>query len=210
MIKIAVCMATRGLIFTEVEEALEKNLVGWPCQIFRTKDLVIPDSQNYLVDKALATNATHLLFVEEDNVMPDNALVNMMLLNADIACVDYGVSGYSCLTKDKNTGEILWCGLGCTLIKREVFEALEKPYFRSDKALLLNYWPEIRWIDAGKQAYGLQDIWFFMKAREKGFIIKQLPGESKHLQLDQLGKREINNGLHQISQKPIISKQQTL
>lgn len=210
MIKIAVCLATRGLIFTEVEDALEKNLNGWPYQLFRTKDLVIPESQNYLVDKALSTDATHLLFVEEDNVMPDNALVDMLNLNADVACIDYGVAGYSCLTRDKRTGEILWCGLGCTLIKREVFEALEKPYFRSDKALLINHWPETQWVDSGKQAYGLQDIWFFTHAREKGFTIKQASGESKHLQLDQLGRREINNGLHQISQKPTISKYQTL
>lgn len=210
MVKIAVCLATRGMIFTEVEDALEKNLVGWPYQIFRTKDLTIPKSQNYLVDKAMKTNANYFLFVEEDTVMPDNAIIDMLDLNADIACIDYGVAGYSCLTKDKKTGEILWCGLGCTLIKREVFEAMYQPYFRSDKALLINNWPETRWIDSGKQAYGLQDIWFFMHAREKGFVIKQAKGECKHLQLDQLGQREINNGLHQISQKPVISKQQTL
>ena len=211
MIRIAVCLATRGLIFTEVEDALEKNLVGWPYQIFRTKDKVIPDSQNYLVEKALSDkDVTHILYSEEDNVMPETALVDMIELDADVACIDYGVAGYSCLTKDKKTGEILWCGLGCTLIKREVFEGLEKPYFRSDKALLINDWPEIRWVDAGRQAYGLQDIYFFMKAREAGFTIKQARGESKHLQLDQLGRREINNGLHQISQKPVISKYQTL
>ncbi len=203
-------MATRGLLFTEVEDAVEKNIEGWPYQIFRTTNLTIPDSQNYLVEQALKTDATHLLFVEEDTVMPDNAISDMIFLDADVACVDYGVAGYSCLTKDKDTDEILWCGLGCTLIKREVFEKLEKPYFRSDKALLINDWPDFRWIDAGKQAYGLQDIYFFMKAREKGIIIQQLPGECKHLQLDQLGQREINNGLHQISQKPKISKYQVL
>lgn len=203
-------MATRGLLFTEVENAVEKNIEGWPYQVFRTKDLTIPDSQNYLVEQALKTDATHLLFVEEDTVMPDNAISNMIFLDADVACVDYGVAGYSCLTKDKDTGEILWCGLGCTLIKREVFEKLEKPYFRSDKALLINNWPEVQWIDAGKQAYGLQDIYFFMKAREKGIIIQQLPGECKHLSLKNLGTREVNNGLHVIEQKPKISKYQTL
>jgi len=210
MINIRVILPTRGLVFTEMLDALLGNLKGFTHKIYLSADRVIPDSQNYLIDQALHDNPTHLLFVEEDTVMPKNALAEMLLLDADIVCVDYGVGGWSCITKNKKTNEILWCGLGCTLIKKEVFDKLEKPYFRSDKALLLNFWPDVKWIDAGEQAYGLQDIWFFMKAREEGFIIRQLPGEAKHLQLDQLGKREINKGLHQISQKPVVSKHQEL
>lgn len=210
MIKIAVILTTRGLLYTEVMEAVLGNLKGFAHTIYFSHDLVIPDSQNSLVGKALQDNPTHLWFVEEDTVPPTNALRDLLAQDADVACIDYGVGGYSCLTRDKNTSEILWCGLGCTLIKREVFEPLDKPYFRSDKALMLNFWPEVRWYDAGWQAYGLQDIWFFMHARERGFRIQQVPGECRHLQLEQLGQREINKGLHVIKQKPTISKYQVL
>jgi hypothetical protein len=198
------------MVYTECMDAALGNLSEYAHKIYFSHNLKIPDSQNFLVDQALKGDYTHLLFIEEDTVMPEKAVRDMLALDADVACIDYGVAGYSCLTKDGNTGEILWCGLGCTLIKREVFDSLEKPYFRSDKALLLNNWPEVQWIDAGKQAYGLQDIWFFMQAREKGYTIKQAEGECRHLQLESLGKREINNGLHVIKQKPKISKYQVL
>lgn len=198
------------MVYTEVMDAALGNLSEFTHKIYFSHDLKIPDSQNYLVEQALQGDYTHFLFIEEDTVMPKQGLADMLFLDADVACIDYGVAGYSCLTKDKNTGEILWCGLGCTLIKREVFDSLERPYFRSDKALLINNWPEVKWIDAGAQAYGLQDIWFFMQAREKGYTIKQAKGECRHLQLESLGKREINNGLHVIKQKPVISKYQKL
>jgi hypothetical protein len=104
----------------------------------------------------------------------------------------------------------MWCGLGCTLISRKVFEALEEPYFRSDKALLLNAWPEIKWINAGEQAYGGHDIYFGMKAREKGFKIIKADGEARHLKLEALGTKEINKGLHSILDKEPISKHNEL
>lgn len=211
MIRIAVILCTRGLVFTECENAISGNLEGvFDYKMFRSHDLKIPDSQNYLIERAMREDFTHFLFVEEDIVMPEGVISSLLIADTDIACIDYGVAGYSCITRDKETDEILWCGLGCTLIKREVFEALEKPYFRSDKGLLINDWPKITWIDSGAQAYGGQDIWFCMQAREKGFNIKQILGECKHLQLNQLGRREINNGLHMISQKPTIDKHTTL
>lgn len=208
--EISVVMTSRGLIFAEALQALLQNLQGYSYKIHCSFNLVIPDSCNALTDKALTDNPDYVLFVEEDTVMPDGGLDDMIMAKADIACIDYGVNGYSCITRDKATSEALWCGLGCTLVSSKVFAALDKPYFRSDKALLLNYWPKVTWIDSGKQAYGGQDIWFFTKAREKGFTITQAGGECKHLKLDELGRPEINKGLHSISQKPVISKYQTL
>lgn len=210
MFKIGVILPTRGMVFTEVEEALSRELLGREYKIYRSHNLVIPDGHNNLVEQALEDDCENLLFVEEDTVIPIGGINEMMLANSDIACIDYAVAGWSCITRDKSTNEILWCGLGCTLIRRHVFEALEKPYFRSDKALLLNCWPEIKWIDPGAQAYGGQDIWFFMKAREKGFRITQVEGECRHLKLESLGRAEINKGLHTIIQKPTIINRQTL
>lgn len=210
MFTIGVILPTRGMVFTEVEDSLSRNLLGFEYKIYRSWDLKIPECENALVEQALQDGCEYLLFIEEDTVMPDNGFTDMMLLDSDIACIDYGVAGWSTITKDRQTGEILWCALGCTLVKRHVFEALEKPYFRSDKQLLLNFWPEIRWIDAPKDAYGGQDIWFCIHAREKGFKIAQAQGECRHLKLEALGKPEVNYGLHTVVQKPVISNHQTL
>lgn len=207
---IAVILPSRGLIFGEVEDSISRNLDKYKYKVYRSFNLTIPECQNVLVEKALADGCTHLLFIEEDTVMPDGGFERLLGAQSDIAAIDYAVAGYSCITRSKDTGEALWCGLGCTLVKSEVFDKLEKPYFRSDKALLLNDWPNITWIDAGAQAYGGQDIYFCMMAREKGFKIEQVDGEAKHLRLKELGRSEINKGLHQIEQKEMISKYQTL
>lgn len=207
---IAVIQPTRGLIFSEAQTSLEKNLEGYDYKIFRSFNLTIPECQNALVEEALGYNPTHFLFHEEDVVLPDKAIDRLVESNTDIACVDYGVQGYSCVARDRRNNDILWCGLGCTLVKKEVFEVLEKPYFRSDKGLLLNVWPKIEWIDTGSQAYGGQDIWFCIHAREKGFKISQVEGEARHLKLGNFGRPEINKGLHEIVDKPKISKYQVI
>ena len=138
-------------------------------------------------------------------MIPEGGFKRLLETNVDIACIDYAVSGYSCITKNKE-GEILWCGLGCTLVRSAVFDKLEKPYFRSDKLLLLTDWPDITWVNAGEQGYGGQDIYFCVKAREAGFEIKQVEGECVHLKLEELGRTEINKGLHKIVEKEKISK----
>lgn len=205
---IGVVLPTRGLLFTEVLESLLKELEGYEFKLYLSHDLVIPDGHNELTKKALKEGADYILYVEEDVVVPEGAVDNMIMEKGDIVAIDYGVNEWSCITKYR--GEILWTGLGCTLVKKEVFEKMEFPYFRSDKQLLLNFWPETRWIDAPKNAYGGQDIFFCMKAREVGFEIKQAWGEARHLKLESLGTPEINSGVHLVIDKPKISKHNEL
>ncbi len=205
---IAVVIPTRGFIFTEVLNALDRNLEKYDHEVYRSFTLGIPDSQNELVEQALAENPNYVLFIEEDVVIPDGTIERLLFADADIACLDYGVEGWGCVTKSKDTDEILWCGLGCTLVKKEVFDKLEKPYFRTDMVLRLNDW---QWVPANvDKTYGGQDIWFCNKVRDAGFKIKQVPGEAKHIRLARLGTNGLNNGLHLISQKPVIEKHQIL
>lgn len=211
---IAIILPSRGFIFARVEDAISRNLRGYDYRVYRSFTLPIPDCQNQLVEQALRDDPDYLLFMEEDVVMPDNAISDMMKMRSDIACIDYGVGGVSCTMYDKKTNELLWCGLGCTLVKREVFRYLEKPYFRSDKKLLLNDWPKTKWVDVPfhrrEQEYGGQDIWFCMQVRAQGYKIKQAKGECVHLKLEALGKPGRNHGLHETVEKPRIHTQQYL
>ena len=191
--------------------ALEEERKNYDIKIYCSDHLSIPDGHNTLTKQALSDGIDLLWFVEEDTVPLAGALEKLLAVNADIACIDYGVSGWGCVTRNTE-GEILWCGLGCTLVKRAVLEALEKPWFRVDKVLRLNDWT---WQDLPEEYienrnYGGLDIWFGMKAREKGFKIVQVEGECDHLQLKALGERGKNNGLHEIILKERISKKQIL
>ena len=200
-------LPTRGMVFTQVIEAFEEIKKRWSLRILMSHDLPIPDAHNFLTERALSyANTEYIFYVEEDTVPPTYGIDRMLALDSDIAFIDYGVNGWSCSAIDKITNEILWCGVGCTLVKRKVFEALEKPWFRTDKTLRLNDW---KWLD-NPAKYGGHDIWFCMQARSKGFKIKRANGECKHLQLNELGKKEWNNGLHNISEKPKIEKQQNI
>lgn len=207
MKEIAIILPTRGTVFAEVEDSITRNLKPFNYTVYRSWDLVIPDSENYLVDKALVKNPDNLLFIEEDTVLPDGGIERLISLNADIACIDYGVAGWGCVTKNRR-GDILWCGLGCTLVKPYVFDKLERPYFRSDIELRLN---DMAWVKSPPNKYGGQDIYFCCQARQSGFKIKQVEGmEAKHLKLENLGTPELNRGLHTIGIKDAISKRQVI
>lgn len=209
--KIGIVVPTRGLVFSQTMAAIERERQGYETKLYISHDLPIPSGHNELCQQALEDGNDYILIVEEDVVIPAGALEKMLAANAAIACIDYGVSGWSCITRDQ-TGEILWCGLGCTLIHKSVFEALEKPYFRADMVLKL---PEYQWQKLPKEYvekrnYGSLDIWFCAQAKALGFEIKQVPGECRHLKLDELGKKERNYGVHLISEKPRISQYQMI
>lgn len=208
---IGIVLPTRGLVFTRVEQALESFRKEHDIRVYRSHDLPIPDGHNQLAKQALEDGCDYIWFIEEDTVPPTRALEHLLQANGNIACIDYGVSSWGCVTRNPQ-GEILWCGLGCTLIERKVFEALEYPYFRTDKTLRLNDWTWVTLPEFYQKTrnYGSLDIWFCCSAREKGFSIVQVDGECDHLELVELGKRGSNNGLHVIKSRLKIANKQVL
>ncbi len=207
--RIGIVLPTRGLVYTKVEQAIEEMRREFDIRVYRSTDLPIPDGHNQLARQALSEGQEWLFFIEEDTVPIPDALQKLLAADSDISCIDYGVQGWGCVTRNPK-GEILWCGLGCTLVKRTVLEKMTYPYFRADMTLRLNDWtwqklPEeyIR-----TKQYGSLDIWFCDQARKLGFTITQVEGECEHLQLIELGKRETNHGIHHIEPKPKISKNQ--
>jgi hypothetical protein len=214
--KIGIVLPTRGLVFTKVEQAIEE-LRTCNVKVYRSRDLPIPDGHNQLTKQALTDGCQWIFYIEEDTVPPLGALERLMQADSDISCIDYTVAGWGCITKNAQ-GKVLWCGLGCTLVKRTVLEAMTYPYFRADMTLRLETdeggIPVIKnWIQLPKdyikrKQYGSLDIWFCDQARKLGFTITQVEGECEHLELVELGKRATNNGLHTIQTRPKIEKNQ--
>lgn len=125
-------------------------------------------------------DATHLFLTEMDMVLPDDTLVKLAALDQPVASGLYflrGGYGQPCLYKktfttkenpyphtpvsifptdkpfylDEQGGGCP--GVGCVLIRREVFEAIEPP-----------------WFDLKENFYG-SDMYFFTKVRDKGFQV---------------------------------------
>lgn len=228
---IAICIPSRGLIYSKVIEgvfagihALELN--GQKVKVFISNDLPIPDAHNSLVERAMKTNCDKILFIEEDNYIGPSEMVALCFSSSPLATLQYNDKNGSPhgIIHYNEALEILWCGLGATCIKREVFEKLGEPYFRTDtrykitKKHLLGdkkivteyaeiepreeYNSETRKFEKVKDPYqyGGLDVDFFTRARKAGFEVKQIRDmRSIHLKVVKLGEEFTNNGVHEIT-----------
>ena len=201
---------TRGLIFTEVEMYVEHLQRKFPNSIrsYFTHNLSIPHCFNALVEEAIQEQDNEFFFfIEEDTVPPEGVFEQMLEACQDenvIACVDYGFNGGSNTVAINTSGEIIFSGFGCTMMKRRVFEKLGSPYFRADKGFNLS---NKQWYSTDpNKVYGMYDVEFGFRARENGFKFVQIPGECRHLQLIQLGEKMSNLGVHNIGEKDKITK----
>jgi len=216
---IVVATPSRGTIHSRTIEAVMANVrdvpgfLGWTV----THDLPIPDCHETVTEQALASGAGLIWFVEEDVIPPPDALRESLRLVAegyDMVAVDYPVGaasdGWGCLVRNAE-GEILWCGLGATLIRREVFEKLPQPWFATDTRYIKRgggVWEPAPQVLPNEKRYGQQDIYFCMTLREAGFRIGQVPDmTASHAKVEAYGEQGTNVGFHTISIRDTILKQ---
>ena len=183
MSRIALLQPSRGILASEMAEAVDRELSGYWHVRFYTHDLPIPDCFNSLGNLFLESGAELAWFVEEDVIPPQGSLEKLLALDTDIAFVDYPLVKFP--TKQcffELNGRVVWVGLGCTLIRRRVFEALSDPWFESGHSLVghhsgsaSNGWvynlrpdPRIK--------YGGQDVYFCSRAVAEGFDIGVVDG----------------------------------
>lgn len=200
--KIAVIFPSRGLVFSQTAEELLDNLKGIPHKVFFSHRKPIPEcfewpTTNALKDKTI----THLWFVEDDMILRPDTLKKLLEADVNAVTADYPVTkdGRGSVFYDKGKN-VVFCGTGCLLVKRKVFDNLKKPYF-TDKIrwTLLNYGESIKMTGIyGDAGYGTHDITFSIKLWNNGVkinVIKQKLGQRK---LISLGKAGSNNGAHNI------------
>lgn len=215
---VAICTPSRGLIYSKTVESvvngmreLAKN--GIASEYFSSHDLPIPQSHNYCVETALQNpSIDKIFFVEEDMYIFPDAFLALATSDADITTLQYNDKNGSPfgIIHYNEAGEVLWSGLGATVIKRAVFEALGTPYFRTDvrykiikKQIIdgksITQYEELE--QRSQWGYGGLDVDFFTRARNKGFKISVLPAfKAHHFALVKLGPETDNNGCHLIRQ----------
>lgn len=155
-LKIAICVASLGGCKTRFAISLASlcsNLVAKPVspeidsqtfKIFYEESSILPQSQYNLVQNALAWNATHILFLEDDMSFPPDAFHRLYLRDQPwVACNYLRRSGPPYIPcARKHDGSPLWTypdstgvehayvtPFGVTLFKPEVFSQVEPPWF---------------------------------------------------------------------------------
>lgn len=191
---------------SETADELLQNLQGYDYDIFFAHGLPIPDCFEEPLQRALEGPYTHFWFVEDDMKLPNDILDSLLLADAPVAAADYPVSkeGQGAVFKDAS-GKVVFTGTGCTLIKREVFEKLSWPYFRTDiRWNAVNYGDSVRLTanvvtNPGLEGYGLHDTHFGIRLWHAGIPI-EIVGRVGQRKLIALGKAGSNDGAHKIEE----------
>lgn len=213
---------SRGLIHSRTAEAIQANVTAaWPelrPKVFGywivSHDLPIPDAHNDVVRRALEHAPDFVWFVEEDMVPPPGALQRLhreLQGNpaAGMAVLEYPVGEnptHSSVHRGPDDGA-MWSGLGCALIRRQVFEKLDpvEPWFRSDQQLVMTRSGARGAVKLKKTdqpySYGGQDVTFCMRLLETGLEIATVPTEEMvagHAKLRTWGQQQTNQGVHTV------------
>lgn len=200
---IAVVLPSRGLIFSQTADEILSNLKGINHKFFFSHRKPLPACFETPTIKALLDpDITHLWFVEEDMVIPPGTLQAMIDADANAITCDYPITkdGKGAVFYDAG-GRVIFCGTGCLLVKKEVFDSLKTPYF-TDKIrwMMYNYGSSVKLVGLNNDSggYGLHDITFCIKLWKAGVIIKTLPAKLAQRRLINLGKAGSNDGAHNI------------
>lgn len=202
--KIGVILPSRGLMFSQTADEILQNLKDIDHKFFFSHRKPIPDCFEEPTNRALEDKTiTHLWFVEDDMVLPPNILKQMLDQDLAVVTVNYPTTkrGDSSILSIKN--QIIYGGTGCTLVKREVFAELKKPYFRTDIVWIpKNKGDYIKFTAVKKSEhntdYGLHDVNFFMSLFRLGIPVHKVDAAVGQRKLISLGRAGSNDGAHKI------------
>ena len=201
--KIGVVIASRGTMFSRTMESVFRNIKGFNFELYMAHGLTIPDCFNVPLEKALDDGCDWIWFVEEDMFIPDGTLKKMFNIQNPVVTVDYADrrTGVPLAFRD-NLENIVFSGMGCMLIKREVFERMEKPYLRQvvfwkktedNGDIWLEPHPEIK-----TEMYGQQDIYLCWAIKRAGYYIAELPNANIGHQRLVTKAEDVKNGVDMV------------
>lgn len=208
--KVAVILPSRGLIFSQTAEEILANTKGVPHRFFFSHRRPIPACFEEPTNRALAdTEITHLWFVEDDMILPSDVLKQMLDRDLAVMTANYPTTDKADAAVLTIKGRIIYGGTGCTLVKREVFDELKKPYFRDDIAWIpknMGDYIKFTAIKRKDRGYGYHDVNFFMNLFKLEIPVHKLDITLGQRKLKAWGKAGTNDGAHQIDEWHKVKK----
>jgi hypothetical protein len=162
---------------------------GMNAVIDQVKTTLICYGRNMQVHRALAINASHILFLDADMQFPKTTLERLMNRNKDIVGCTYSQRRsprwYTHRTLDnlrsipmdgRELFKVASLGMGCVLIKADVFKKIARPWFEVEYSGQLD--------QNGMDEHTSEDVTFYDRARLQGFDIWcdwELSQQIKHI-----------------------------
>jgi hypothetical protein len=147
-LKLAICIPSSDMVHMDFATSLGVMLARLAaarieCALYNVKTTILSKGRQTLVNKALSTGSTHLLFIDSDMVFPPETATHLLSHQKDIVGIAAATRRENRLLNSAQTrwGERLkagpddglvqvdYLGFGCVLIRAEVFAKLDKPYF---------------------------------------------------------------------------------
>ena len=152
---------------------------------------------------ALKQPHTHILFLEDDMVIPKGTLKSMLKADEDVIACDYPIvnapSGTVLYDQDDNA---IFTGTGFMLCKRHIFDQMPRPIFRSDIEWTFKQYGDKVKFTATKvnpdKVYGHHDITFGLYQYLNNKPIKVHSQVLAQRKLKQKGENSTNNSIDEI------------
>jgi hypothetical protein len=142
------------------------------CEVFGVSGSILPDVRMRCVAEAYKWGATHVLFLDDDMIVPWDTVGALLRHNVSIVAANYvrrdetgtptafGLDGQPLHTPEGAEGlvEVAHAGMGCMLVDMRVFDSLDLPYFMFEPTA----------DNAGTIG---EDVYFCRKARAAGFPV---------------------------------------
>lgn len=203
MIKIALVSPSRGMVFSKMMESVLQNLRGYDYEVFMQHGISIPNCYNFALEAVVKSDCTHIWFVEEDHVFPNDTLKRMLEMNEPVVSTAYADRRSEVnLVQYQPNGEVIYTGMGCMLLQREVLNHLATPpfqtvFFELKKNFITKWITIIPHENMKSPGYGGQDVFLCASLLKAGYKINLLPNSKVgHMMLMEKGEDGTNNGKH--------------
>lgn len=174
---IAICVPVRDIVTASFSYSLAMLMkkcgeTGRKVTLHMVMGSEISSQRQQLVEQALETNATHILWLDSDMKFPIDIIDRLLSHDKDIIACNYStrvpphrpvaftssVDMDARLNKKDGTSQVFAVGMGCMLVNIDVYKNISRPFF------------SVSWNDDYTSLEG-EDLYFCKKASKNNYNI---------------------------------------